>query len=93
MKVVFLAGFQLTVFPTRTAEWFSWTIDVPMTAFFLGAGVIHQQLEQETVKLRFGKRVDALALDRILRGDHGKMRRQGMRCPVQRDAPFLHRLQ
>ena len=35
--LVFLAGFQLTVFPTRTAEWFSWTIDVPMTAVFLGA--------------------------------------------------------
>lgn len=35
--LVFLAGFQLTVFPRRTAEWFSWTIDVPMTAVFLGA--------------------------------------------------------
>lgn len=35
--LVFLAGLQLTLFPTRTAEWFSWTIDVPMTAVFLGA--------------------------------------------------------
>jgi hypothetical protein len=35
--LVFLAGFQLTVFPTRTADWFSWTVDVPMTAVFLGA--------------------------------------------------------
>jgi hypothetical protein len=35
--LVFLAGFQLTVFPTRTADWFAWTIDVPMTAVFLGA--------------------------------------------------------
>jgi hypothetical protein len=35
--LVFLAGFQLTVFPARTDEWFSWTIDVPMTAVFLGA--------------------------------------------------------
>lgn len=35
--LVFLAGLQLTVFPTRTADWFSWTIDVPMTAVFLGA--------------------------------------------------------
>lgn len=34
--LVFLAGFQLTVFPTRTGEWFAWTIDVPMTAVFLG---------------------------------------------------------
>lgn len=35
--LVFLAGFQLTFFPQRTAEWFAWTIDVPMTAVFLGA--------------------------------------------------------
>lgn len=35
--LVFLAGFQLTIFPLRTAEWFAWTIDVPMTAVFLGA--------------------------------------------------------
>jgi len=35
--LVFLAGLQLTLFPTRTADWFAWTIDVPMTAVFLGA--------------------------------------------------------
>ncbi|HEY0644275.1 MAG TPA: hypothetical protein VGD39_12690 [Nocardioides sp.] len=35
--LVFLAGLQLTAFPTRTADWFAWTIDVPMTAVFLGA--------------------------------------------------------
>ena len=35
--LVFLAGFQLTLFPRRTADWFAWTIDVPMTAAFLGA--------------------------------------------------------
>ncbi|GAB3023662.1 hypothetical protein GCM10011376_35020 [Nocardioides flavus (ex Wang et al. 2016)] len=35
--LVFLAGLQLTVFPTRTSDWFAWTIDVPMTAVFLGA--------------------------------------------------------
>lgn len=35
--LVFLAGFQLTLFPLRTADWFAWTIDVPMTAVFLGA--------------------------------------------------------
>ncbi len=35
--LVFLAGLQLFVFPLRTADWFSWTIDVPMTAVFLGA--------------------------------------------------------
>lgn len=35
--LVFLAGSQLFVFPLRTADWFAWTIDVPMTAVFLGA--------------------------------------------------------
>jgi hypothetical protein len=35
--LVFLAGVQLFVFPTRTAERFAWTIDPPMTAVFLGA--------------------------------------------------------
>ena len=35
--LVFLAGFQLTVFAERTDEWFAWTIDIPMTAVFLGA--------------------------------------------------------
>jgi hypothetical protein len=35
--LVFLAGLQLFGFPERTADWFAWTIDVPMTAVFLGA--------------------------------------------------------
>jgi hypothetical protein len=35
--LVFLAGLQLYLFPLRTEDWFAWTIDVPMTAVFLGA--------------------------------------------------------
>ncbi len=35
--LVFLAGLQLFGFPLRTADWFAWTIDAPMTAVFLGA--------------------------------------------------------
>lgn len=35
--LVFLAGLQLFVFPLRSADWFAWTIDPPMTAVFLGA--------------------------------------------------------
>jgi hypothetical protein len=35
--LVVLAGVQLFVAPTRTATWFAWTIDPPMTAAFLGA--------------------------------------------------------
>jgi hypothetical protein len=34
--LVFLAGVQLFLFPLRTARYFAWTIDVPMTAVFLG---------------------------------------------------------
>ncbi|CAN5692319.1 hypothetical protein BH18ACT15_BH18ACT15_11120 [soil metagenome] len=36
--LVFLAGVQLFVFTERTATHFAWTIDVPLTAAFLGAG-------------------------------------------------------
>src|SRR3954470_7030798 len=35
--LVFLAGVPLFVFPLRTERYFAWTIDVPMTAVFLGA--------------------------------------------------------
>ncbi|MGQ1839721.1 hypothetical protein ACT4S2_14860 [Kocuria turfanensis] len=35
--LVFLAGLVLFVFPLRTADWFAWTIEPPMTAVFLGA--------------------------------------------------------
>lgn len=35
--LVFLAGMQLFVFPLRTDDWFAWTVEVPMTAVFLGA--------------------------------------------------------
>jgi hypothetical protein len=36
--LVLLAGLQLFVFPERTDEFFAWTIDIPLTAAFLGAG-------------------------------------------------------
>jgi hypothetical protein len=35
--LVFLAGLVLFVFPLRTAEFFAWTVNPPMTAVFLGA--------------------------------------------------------
>jgi hypothetical protein len=35
--LVFLAGVELFLFPLRTADWFAWTVDPPMTAVFLGA--------------------------------------------------------
>lgn len=35
--LVLLAGVQLFVFSERTAEWFAWTVNPPLTAAFLGA--------------------------------------------------------
>src|SRR5207245_10582082 len=35
--LVFLAGFQLTVFTDQTATYFAWTIARPLTGAFLGA--------------------------------------------------------
>ncbi|OLC63161.1 MAG: hypothetical protein AUH76_07035 [Candidatus Rokubacteria bacterium 13_1_40CM_4_67_11] len=35
--LVFLAGFQLTVFTEQTATYFAWTIARPLTGAFLGA--------------------------------------------------------
>ncbi len=37
--------------------------------FLLGVGIIDTLLEQEAVELRFGQRIDALLLDRVLRRD------------------------
>jgi hypothetical protein len=60
---------------------------------FLGARVRHQQLEQEAVELRFGQRVDALALDRVLRRDDHEAVGERMALAVERHAPLLHRLE
>ncbi|HEV2797652.1 MAG TPA: hypothetical protein VGV65_08530 [Nocardioides sp.] len=38
--VVSLMGLLLTALPTRTATWFAWTIDEPMTAVFLGSAYV-----------------------------------------------------
>jgi hypothetical protein len=35
---VIIAGFQLSVLGERTEDFFAWTIDIPLTAAFLGAG-------------------------------------------------------
>ena len=36
----------------------------------VAAGVLHEQLEEEAVELRFGQRIGAFLLERILRGHH-----------------------
>ena len=51
----------------------------------LKTGIAQDMFEQEAVKLRFGQRIDALLLDRVLRRDDHESRRQSVRCPVERD--------
>jgi hypothetical protein len=58
-----------------------------------GVGIVDDELEEEAVELRFGERIDALLLDRVLRREHGEARAHHMRLAVDRHAAFLHRLE
>ena len=62
-------------------------------ALFLRRGIADVDLEQEAVPLGLGQRVDALVLDRVLRGHHQE--RVGQREPLAADRhlAFLHDLQ
>ena len=57
----------------------------------INAGHIH--LEHESIDLRFGQRVRAFELDRILRGEHEERQRQRARLAEDRDASLLHRFE
>ncbi len=46
--LVLLAGVALFVFSTRTAEWFAWTIDVPLTAAVLGSAYLASGVVEAT---------------------------------------------
>ena len=50
-------------------------------------------LEHEPIELRFGKRIGAFELDRILRRQHEERIGQRPRLAERRHAPFLHRLE
>ena len=50
-------------------------------------------LEHEPVELRFGQRIRAFELDRVLRREHEERIGQRPRLAERRDAPFLHRLE
>ena len=56
-------------------------------------GIIDHHLEHEAVHLRFGQRIGAFLLDRILRGQHEERRRQRDRFAAERDLAFLHRFE
>ena len=48
--------------------------------FFLVRRIADAQLEHEAVELRFGQRVRAFLLDRVLRGEHEERMRQVVRA-------------
>ncbi len=62
-------------------------------ALLLERGIIEQHLEHEAVHLRFGQRISAFLIDRVLRSQHQERRGQGHGFTPQRDLPFLHRFQ
>jgi len=55
--------------------------------------VTEREPQQEPVELRFGQRIDALLLGRVLGGDDEKRIGQGVRGAVHADLMFLHRFQ
>ena len=55
--------------------------------------VLDDDVEHEAVELRFGQRIRALELDRVLRGEHEERLGQVVGAPLNRDAVLLHRLE
>ncbi|PSQ82930.1 MAG: hypothetical protein BRD40_02415, partial [Bacteroidetes bacterium QS_1_65_9] len=61
--------------------------------FFVQLRVIHVDLEQKAVQLRFRQAVGAFMLQRVLRGDHQERLRHRVRLAVSADLPLLHHLE
>src|SRR5256885_7983202 len=62
-------------------------------SLFFDRGIVDGLLEQETVELRFGKRIDPLLLDRVLGRDDHEAVAELMALPIDRNLALLHRLQ
>src|SRR5882724_12145492 len=74
-------------------ESFDWIIEgtaAQNLAFSFVRWITHLDAHQKAVKLRFGKRVGAVMLDGILRGDDEKGLWQRMRFAVHGDLRFVH---
>ena len=56
-------------------------------------GITEPDLDEKAIELRFRQRIRALELDRVLRRERGKRRREPMARAVDRDLPLLHRLE
>ena len=59
----------------------------------LGVRVADQQAHQKAVDLRFGERIGARLLHRVLRGEHDERLREGARVALDGDLRLLHRLE
>ena len=57
---------------------------------FVSARILDIQFEKKPVELRFGKRVGALHLDRILSGQHKERPRHAVLLSRNGDVSFLH---
>ena len=64
--------------------------DLPL---LLGARVVDEHLHEEAVALRLGQRVDALGLDRVLRGEHEERVGQRVGDAADGDLPLGHDLE
>src|SRR2546430_2298141 len=60
---------------------------------FIVGRVVDDDMEHEAVELRFGQRVRALELDRVLGGENEERLRERVGAPLDRDAVLLHRLE
>ena len=60
--------------------------------FFLLRRIVHADMQQEAVQLRFRQRVGACLLQWVLRGQHEEWRGQRMGSAGVADGAFLHRL-
>ena len=75
----------------HSAHFHSWAGDTfGDDKLFFFAGVVHQHLHHEAVDLRFGQRVGAFGLDRVLCRHHHKRVGHFVRFTGNRDLAFLH---
>ena len=59
----------------------------------LKLGVVHEDIEEKTVLLRFRQRVRPLLIDRVLRGDDEERAFQLIDLTADRNLLFLHRFE
>ena len=61
--------------------------------FGRGMRIVDADVQQEAIELRFGQRIGAFLLDRVLRRHDQEQRRQRIRVAADRDLPLGHRLE